>query len=494
MNLQEIDLKAKMRDGVFWVAVSKFSGQGVSWVITIFVARILSPDDYGLMGMVGAYIAFIVLFSELGLGAAIIQKREISDDDLNNISWLVFSFNLFLYILSASVAPLLAAFFNEPRLTNLIRVISLILIINSFSLVPSHMLTRKMIFDKRSMAEFAGSIIGAVSTLVFAVRGFGVWSLVFGNLLLELTKNTTYFFYYPWIPRLTFSFPKIKDMIHFGLQVAVARFFWYLFNNADFVIAGRLLGKTMLGYYSLAFQFASMPLEKIVSVITQVAYPAFSEVQNDEVLLKKYFLKLIRLLSFWTFPMFFGILVVSDLAVPLFLTDKWLPIVLPLKMLCLVSAFKAINALYGPLLMAKGRPGIVGLNNAMMAVVLTGSFYVGSHYGLEGLAYSWLAFPVVFLITTYISLSIINLKLIVFLKEMIHPLLGTLMMSFTVILTQNSIMRDSSLVVKMVGSILIGVVTYFSYFCLFNREMYEENKALFKIKRSLFPAVPKTVD
>jgi teichuronic acid exporter len=494
MNLQEIGLKAKMRDGVFWVAVSKFAAQSISWAITIFVARILSPDDYGLMGMAGAYMALIVLFNELGLGAAIIQKSEISDDDLSNISWLVFSINLFLYVLSASAAPLIAAFFNEPRLTNLIRVISLIFIMNSFSLVPGQMLTRKMIFYKRSLAEFAGSIVGAISTLVFAVYGFGVWSLVFGNLLLELTKSTMYFLYYPWVPRFTFSFSKIKGMIYFGLQVAMARLFWYLFNNADFVIAGKMLGKTLLGYYSLAFQFASMPLEKIVSVITQVAYPVFSEIQNDEVLLKVYFLKIIRLLSFWTFPMFCGVFVVSDVAVPLFLTDKWLPIVLPLKVLCLVSIFKAINAMYGPILMAKGRPGLVGMNNAMMAVVMTGSFYVGSHYGLEGLAYAWLAFPFVFLLTTHISLSIINLKPIDFLKEMIHPVLGTAMMSFMVIFTQNSIMSDSSLIVKMAGSILVGVVSYVSYFYLFDRKIYEETGELFKMKRSPAAAVPQTAD
>jgi O-antigen/teichoic acid export membrane protein len=228
----EKSLRQRVLDGVFWLAVVKICAQVISWTITVYVVRILSPNDYGLMAMVGLYLSSMIVLNEMGLGAAIIQKKDLTQEDLSNIYWAVLAINVGLYVVSVLLAPVIAAFFNESRLTSMIRVASITFILNSVGLVSYNMLTREMNFNRRSQAEMIGNVSGALSTLWLAMHGFGVWSLVWGNLIIEVAKNLLYLFFYPWKLKFSFSFSKIKDMTHFGFKVALAQMFWYLSSNS----------------------------------------------------------------------------------------------------------------------------------------------------------------------------------------------------------------------------------------------------------------------
>jgi len=478
--LPERSLRRRVLDGVFWLTVVKVFGQVISWTITVYVIRILSPDDYGLMAMAGVYLSFIILFNEVGLSAAIIQKKDLNQEDLSNICWAVLSINLALYALSFFSAPLVAAFYNEPRVVDVIRVASIVFIIRSLGLVSNNMLTREMVFNRQSQAELIGNAAGAVATLWLAVEGFGVWSLVYGHIIIEIVKNLLLFLFYPWKPDFSFSFSKVKDLIQFGSKVAVARLFWYLSSNMDLLIAGKILGKTQLGYYAIAVQFALIPLDKMVSTISRVAFPAFSKVQDDPALLRRYYLKIVNFVAFAIFPVCWGLFLVAESAVPLLLSEKWLPAVLPLQILSMVTAFRAVHTMNAPLEVAVGRPGTTIRNSVITLSVLALSFFIGSSYGLEGLAYSWLVFPVVFLITTSITLKLIGLSLVDYFKELRHPFLGTGFMVLAVLLSQNTVLLDRGLVAHAAGSVAVGLASYFLYYVFFNREMFADAKRMLK--------------
>jgi O-antigen/teichoic acid export membrane protein len=467
-------------DGVFWLTLVKVFGQVISWTITVYVIRILSPDDYGLMAMAGVYLSFIILFNEVGLSAAIIQKKDLNQEDLSNICWAVLSINLVLYALSFFSAPLVAAFYNEPRVADVIRVASIVFIIRGLGLVSNNMLTREMVFNKQSQAELIGNASGAVATLWLAMEGFGVWSLVYGSIIIEIVKNLLFFLFYPWKPGFSFSFYKVKDMIHFGSKVAVARLFWYFSSNMDLLIAGKILGKTQLGYYAIAVQFALIPLDKMVSTISQVAFPAFSKVQDNPAMLRRYYLKIVNIVAFASFPVCWGIFLVAESVVPLLLSEKWQPAVLPLQILSVVTAFRAIHIINAPLEMAVGRPGITIRNFVIITSVLALSFFIGASYGLEGLAYSWLVFPVVFLITTSITLRLIGLSLAAYFKELRHPFLGSAFMVLAVLLGQKLVLVNHGLVAHAVGSAALGLASYLLYYVLFNREMFAEARGMLK--------------
>lgn len=481
VKVQELSLRKRVIRGVFWFGATKTVGQAISWAITIYIARILSPGDYGLIGMSGIFTGFITMINELGLGAAIVQKKDLSKEDLSNIFWIVFSLNLSLYLLFVLVAPLIGAFFNEPRLVSIIRVSSLTFVISSAGYVSYWMLTKRIMFDKRSQIDFLANLSAGLSTLLLALKGYGVWSLVYGSIILELTKNVLLIIYYPWKPQVSFSFRKATPLLNFGTKITGSRIFWYIYSNSDFLIAGKVLGKTALGFYSLAFQLASMPLDKIISIITQVTLPAFSEVQENMEQLQRYFLKTVRIAAFVTFPLFMGLFLVADDAVRFFLTEKWSPLIIPLKVLCVVSTLRAINAINAPLVIAKGRPGIPMLNNLIYAAVLPVAFYIGSFYGLVGFSYAWLfAFPVVFVITTLISFNAVGLSMLIYLTELKHTVFGTIFMVAVVILSQKTFLISFGSIGKISMTCLIGSLSYISYHSVFNRDIFLEAKSMLR--------------
>ncbi|MBI5643636.1 MAG: MOP flippase family protein [Deltaproteobacteria bacterium] len=473
-------LRERVVSAVFWFGISKMLGQAISWVITIYVVRILSPDDYGLMTMTGTFTGFILLFNEIGLGPAIIQKQTISEEELSNLFWLIIFYNIFIYAALYLLAPLISVFYNEPRLVSIIRVVGLNFVISALGNIPFYMLTRNLSFGKRSMADFLGNLAGGVATLAFALNGYAVWSLVYGTLTMMAVTNICFYAFYPLRPAMRFSIKKIKGMFNFGLKISAARFFWYIYNNADNLIAGRLLGKTALGFYSLAFQFASIPIEKVVSLLTQIAFPTFSELQNDPLKLKKYFLSMVRFVAFITFPLFFGLFLVADDVVTMFLTEKWSPVILPLKILCVSSAFRAVNAMNTPLLVAKGKAGVATLSNFILALVMPCAFYIGSFYGLEGFSYSWLVFPFLFLITTQITLKAVGFPMGEYMNKLIHPILAVVLMTASVLALRESALYGQDRAARFLTSALASAVVYGLYYLIFNREMLEEAISIFK--------------
>jgi len=480
-KLEETSLKRRMVQGVFWLGWTKVIGQAISWILTIYIARILSPDDYGLMGMALIFIGFIVLNNELGLGAAIVQKKDIREGDLSGIYWTIVLINIIFYLISFFLAPCLSIFFQEPRLTTVIRIIAIIFVINSFGLVSYSMLTRKLDFHKRSLAEFIGNLSGSISSLLFAVNGWGVLSLVFGNIILELIKTSMFIVFSPFKPKLSFSFGRMREMTSFGLKVFAVRAFSYVYGKTDTLIAGKMLGTTLLGYYSLSLSFASIPLDKLVSLATQVSFPAFSEIQEDKELLKKYFLNIVRVIAFVTFPIFLGIFLLADDAVPLFLTEKWSSAILPLKILCIASCFRAINAMNTPLLIAKGRPEIAIKSQVLFSILLPVGFLLGSLYGLEGLSYSWLlVFPVAFLIVTFWTLKVISASLIEYLGHLKHVFLGTAFMALCVLFFQQYVLFDLNRVIRFSGTCIMGALSYISYYALFHKKILNEVRGILK--------------
>lgn len=466
---------------VYWFGASKALGQMISWFIMIYVARILLPADYGLLGMAMVFTGFILIFNELGLGTSLVQKPVVTREDVSNVFWIVVFTNSAFYAASFIAAPYIAFFFKEPRVTPVIRILALNFLITGIGYTSYYLLAKNLLFHKRSIADFTGNLAGGVTTLYLAVRGDGVWSLVYGSVVSEAVKNVLYLGFYPCRPTLSFSLKRSRAALNFGGQVTAGRILWYSYSNADYLVAGRMLGKTMLGYYSLAFQFASMPLDKIISVITQVALPAFSEVQGDKASMRRYFLKMARIVSFVTFPLFMGIFLVADDAVSFILTAKWNSIILPLKVLCVISCLRAMNAMYSPLVIATGRPDIVMKNNLLLAVVLPVSFFIGSFYGLVGLADSWLlSYPVLFMIITRRSLKTIDIRVSEYFKSMSNNFAATSFMVITVLALQLLVFAGLYAPVRIATTCLAGMTAYFSYYLVFNMEVLTETISTFR--------------
>lgn len=482
--MENASLKSRMVTGVFWIGLTKILGQSISWLITIFVVRILTPEDYGLMGMAVLFTSFLQLFNEIGLGTAIVQKENITQDELSSIHWAIIAINVCIYIFVFLFSPVVSIFFSEPKLTNLMQILGISFLINAFGLTSSYMLMKNLAFKKRSQAEFFGNLLGGISTFFFAINNFGVWSLVYGYLIQESVKNVFYVLYCKINILYKFSFNNIKNMIFFGLKIALSRILWYISSNADFMVAGKYLGKTLFGYYTLAFQFASIPIDKIVTIVTQVALPSFSEIQNDLASLQRYYLKMVNIIAYITFPLFLGLFLVADSGVILFLTEKWRPMIIPMKILCIVSCLRAVGTLNAPLVVAKGKPNILLANSLLQASVLPCAFYLGAKSGLNGLSLAWLfAYPFLYLIITFQTLHLLQVSFWRYVKEMKHGIFGTAIMVLLCTAVKNVLLLEKTNAVNFFFIVGTGMIIYFLYSILFNRNIYVEVAVLIKSRK-----------
>ena len=488
-------LRTKVVSGFFWLATTKALGQAISWVITLAVVRLLAPEDYGLMGLAVLVNSFVLLFNELGLGASIIQKSDLSDQHVRDLRSLIFLVNLCLFVILLLFSSSIGQYFHEPRLAGIVRVMGWTFVINGIGAASGFLLARQMAFKKKANAEFVGNVAASLATLGCAVGGFGVWSLVVGYLVQQVTTNAFYCLYAPISLEWPHFGSAVRRSLHFGSQVALGKILWWTSASVDGLIVGRVLGTVQLGYYGLAVQFASIPLQKIVSLITQVALPSFAALQSDLGTLRRYYLKLVGTTAFITFPMFFGLFLVSESAVRLLLTEKWLPIVLPLKILCLVTCLRAIETLNTPALLARNRPDLSLFNSFLQAVVLSVAFLIGTAWGLNGVAGAWLvAWPALFAIVTLQTLRVLDLPIAVYLDSLRHPTGGVIAMAGTVSVVRLLIPGGDSSHLGLMLTSVSGAVSYGAYHAAFNRVMLRDVMGTLKIGRRFEKRAPAKVD
>ena len=469
-----------MITGVAWLAATKALGQVITWLITLAVVRLLTPLDYGLMGMAGLFAGFLLLFNELGLGAAIVQNGDLTKEDIADLRWAILGLNFVLFLFVVVCAPVVAAYFGEPALTPVARALSVGFLISGIGAPSGFLLQRELAFEKKSRAELIGNVVAGLTTLVCALQGMGIWSLVTGSLVQQAAIAALYCAHSPVTIVWRFSARNVSRFLSFGLQVTAAKVLWYFSTNADFLVVGRVLGAIQLGFYSLAFQFSSLPIDKIVTIVTQVAFPSFSALQHDDDTLRRYYLRLVSTVAFITFPMFMGLFLAADVAVAYFLTPRWAAVVLPLKILCVVSCLRAIEALNGPLLLARGAPGVVLFNNLLQAVLMPVAFYLGARDGLTGVAVSWLViWPGLFAVVTWQTLRLLRLPVSAYLGCVRHAAIGSALMTLIVTAMQQRMFGAAWHPLLYLGATgVAGCASYVAYIALFDARTIREASAL----------------
>lgn len=456
-----MDLRKKVLVGLSWSGGSRLISQLVTWAITILVMRLLSPGDYGLMAMAGFFTAFLALLNELGLGAALIQKKDIDDLFLRKIFGLLLVSNLFFFLLLFASAPMIALFFNEQRITPIIRVSSIHFLMTSFSIISYSLLMRKMDFKKISIIELISAISGSLLTLILAFLSFGVWSLVWGNLAMSLIRVIGLMMASRFICIPSFSIKGLSQAMSFGGYVLSSRVLWYLYTHADTFIIGKILGKELLGYYSVSMQLASLPMDKTSHLLNQVAFPAFSNIQDDPQKVSNYFLKAVRLGSFFAFPILWGISSIAPELVAVLLGDKWQNASLPFQLLSLIIPIQMISSWTSPPVLGLGRPDISFYNTLLGFIVMPVAILIFIHWGLLGVCLAWLIFyPLLF--WYYLSRVVRALGISVFdvIAAMMKPVLAAATMYAAVMVLKLVLGGDPKSITHLVLFIITGLLVY----------------------------------
>lgn len=349
------DLKQKTISGLKWSTIERFSSQGIRFVLSVIIARILSPSDYGIIGMIMIFIEISNVFVAGGFGAALIRKQDRTDVDISTVFYYNIVISVLFYLLLFAAAPLIASFYGNEILVPIIRIVGLNIIIGAFGAIQSTMLNIEIDFKTQTKISVIALIISGTVGIIMAVKGFGVWTLVAQMLIQSVISTVLLWFFIQWIPKLVFSKASFRELFGFGSKLMLSGLIDTLYTNIYQVIIGKLFTSADLGFFTRAKTLAQLPSSNLTGVIQRVTFPVLSEMQNDIRKLETNYRKLLRMSAFVIFPLMMLLGGLSKPLVEILLTEKWLPAVPLLKTLCFAFMFYPIHAINLNLLQVKGR-------------------------------------------------------------------------------------------------------------------------------------------
>jgi teichuronic acid exporter len=474
-------LRAAVLSSLAWTASTKYIAQGFSWICFLLVIRILDPEDFGLMAEASLIIGLFSMLGDLGVGAALIQKDNLSSDEIARNFGFLLIVNGALCVLLLSGASLIASYFNEPRLVPMLQALSAVFVLMALYALPQSVLMREMEFKARSLIELMATLVSSLTTVTAAYWGAGVWALVWGSLTLHAMFMVGYSVVSPQRVWPQFSLMGMNRFISFGGYVTAERMVWYFSTKADIVIGGKFLSSNALGIYSVAMSLASLPLEKLSPILTQVAFPAFAKIQNDPLKVGEYFLKAVRLFANVVFPVCGGIIVAAPEGIRLVLGDKWIGLVVPLQLLTLIVPLRCMGVLYSPALTGLGMPRVAFINVVINASIMTVAFIVGAWFaGLSGLCYAWgVGYLIVFVVISVPSLRCLGLSSRKLYAELLYPCAATVVMMVAVFGVAHLLGGQPDVLVLGV-KVFLGMVLYLGLTVAFQGKLIDELRKLAK--------------
>lgn len=424
-----INLAQKTLSGTIWHFSQQLVRRGINFIVTLILARYLVPADFGLVAMMAVFLALGASIMDSGFKQALIRAQESTQVDLNT----AFYANLFLGVVSYGLlfvtAPLIASFYAEPKLIELIRVTALGVLINSFLVVQSAQMHQQLNFKVEMQTALPASIISSMVAIVLAYFGYGVWALIFQMLIFSLCNTLFFWFKQGWRPSLNFSSTSLRKMYSFGCKIFLSGILDIVFKNIYVVVIAKLFSATIAGQYFFAEKIKDMVINQLVSSIQTVSYPALVNFHNDDQRLKAGYRKVISITTFLLFPIMVVLAVLAKPVFELFLPEQWMPAIPYLQLLCMAGLLNPITSINLNLLKVKGRSDwylYVEIVKKLLVIIV---FFLSVQFGVVGIIVGQVISSVlIFLPNIYLSSRLIGYSLI----EQISDFIPNLLLSFMV--------------------------------------------------------------
>ena len=467
--------KRVVASNLFWRLMERFGAQIVAFVVSIVLARLLDPVVYGTVALVTVFTTILQVFVSSGFGAALIQKKDSDDLDFST----VFYFNVFvclvLYGVMFALAPLLAKFYNNDQLTNLIRVLSLVIVISGVKNIQISYVSKHLQFKKFFWSTSIGTLISAAVGIFMAYKGFGVWALVAQNLVNQTIDTIVLWITVKWKPKRLFSWKRLKILFSFGWKLLVSGLLDTGYKELRAIVIGKKYSASDLAYYNKGQQFPQLIVTNINSSIDSVLFPSLSSVQDNRERVKTMTKRAISVSAFIMMPMMVGLAVCADSVVSLLLTDKWLPCVFYLRIFCITFAFYPIHTANLNAMKALGRSDyflrleiikkIIGL------AVLFGTMWIS----VEAMAWSLLGTTIAsVIVNSWPNKKLMNYSLIEQIKDMLPSIVLSILMGAVVYLVGYLNGPSTSTLIKQV---IFGVALYLLGSALFKIKPFEYIKS-----------------
>jgi PST family polysaccharide transporter len=370
---------------VKWSGISVVCREALRMMFALALARLLGPENFGIMSQAAVYVALMSVLLDQGINAALVQKRVLNPDDQGAAFWLSLTATIFLAGLTLATAPLLAAFFRTPELTAVLQVLSISVVLKGLTIVPMGLILRRVRFRRLAWAEIGSSALGGVAGLSAAFLGAEYWSLVVQTMVLDATLFLVIALS-AGRPVFRGSMNALRGMWRFSTNAFGFQVLSYATRNSDNILVGRYLGATSLGFYALAYRIMMLPTQTLSRVVNRVAFPTYSRMQDDRIRLGNQHLLATRLVSLCSFPVLTTIIVTAPEAVPLIFGNAWVPAVVPMQVLAVAGMQQSIAMLYVPVVLACGRADWLLRCRLATSVVVIGGIAVGLQWGIVGVA------------------------------------------------------------------------------------------------------------
>ena len=390
-------------EGTSWTALSQVGRQVLQLTVIVVLARLLSPGDIGVVAMATVVTGFVALFSDLGTSAAVIQKAEHSPGFLSAVFWLNLGFGVGTMLVVTASASWIAAFYGEPRLTAILVVLSVSFPLTGLFVLQRALLERAMDFQLLARVEMFSTVSGGAVGILVAFMGGGIWALVMQSLVSTTSMAVLLWVFGGWRPRFEMDLAEVRGIVGFSGHLTGFNVINYFSRNADYVLIGRLLGSTELGYYSMAYRILMFPLQNLSSVITRVTLPAFSRIQGDDARFRSAYLRCIGVIALLSFPLMALVFTTAKPFVQAVLGEPWLPVVPLLLIFSPVGLVQSVGSTVGVLYIAKNRTALLFRWGLYGGLIIVTSFIVGLNWGIIGVAG---CYAVVALLLAYPGMSI----------------------------------------------------------------------------------------
>jgi O-antigen/teichoic acid export membrane protein len=457
-----MSLKQKTISGLFWSFADSFASQGVQFIVGIVLARILSPREFGLIGMLTIFIAVSQSFVDSGFTNALIRKNNCTQEDYSTIFYFNIVVGVVLYLLLFAFSSSISLFFNEPQLKSLIQVLGIGLVFNSIAIIQRTILTKELNFKLQMRVSIIASIGSGILAIYMAYNGFGVWSLV--ALTLSRFGFTSIFLWVwsKWKPLWVFSKASFNELFSFGSKLLVSGLIDTIYKNIYNMIIGKYFSAVELGYYAQADQLQSLPSQNLNSIISRVSFPVLSSIQTDTSQLKTVYKKLIKSTMLITFVLMLGLVAVAKPLVLVLIGEKWLPSVIYMQMLCFVGMFYPLHALNLNMLQVKGRSDLFLRLEIIKKVLAIPIIIIGVFFGIKSMILGMILLnSIAYYLNSYWSGSLIGYSTLEQIKDILPSFLISLSISLIVFIIGYIIVLSNILLLLIqvsTGAILTIVI------------------------------------
>lgn len=471
--MSEPTLKEKTAKGFLWGGMNSGIQQILNVVFGVVLARILDAEDYGLVGMLGIFMGIAAVLFDSGFGVALINRKKIQHDDYNSVFWFSFSVGLICYVILFFSAPLIASFYKRPELIDLSRVLFLWFLIGSTGVAPSAMLMKKMMFKERATVDICAMIASGIVGVILALKGFAYWGIVIQTVTNAFVGVVLRWYFVRWHPTFSFKITPLREMYTFGVKVFFTNVFGQINANIFSVLLGRFYKTEQVGYYTQGNKWMNMGYSFVWNMISGVSLPVLTEVADDKERQRNVFRKMLRFVSFVSFPAMLGLAMVSRELVIIGVSDKWLSCVPVMQLLCLWGAVTPISNLYTHVLLSHGKSNLYFYSTVCLGilqlVVLCCMLSLGIYYMV-------LAFVIVNILWLFVWHFLVNRCIEIRLWHALKDILPFCLITVVVLgITYAITMPIENIYVLFASKIMVAAVLYSACMYFSNAMIFKES-------------------